>query len=115
MAVNLRDYLRAKMNYRMEYGPFPLSGRTGELKHTTVMDIGGGGLLFRSSEELAAGRQIVIKIFLAGWREENNDLVEDVDSEALLTAIAEVRRSEFDQNKQCYLTAVQFLGRILNQ
>ena len=115
MALNLRDYLRAKMNYRMEYGPFPLSGGTGELKHTTVVDIGGGGLMFRSSEVLAAGRRIVIKVYLAGWREENNDLVEAADSEAQLTAIAEVKRSEFDDNQQCYLTAVQFLGRIFNQ
>ena len=115
MAVDLRDYLRATTEYRMEYGPFPLSEKSDELKSSTVMNIGGGGLMFRSPEDLTVGRQIVVKIFLTGWREEKNDLVEAADSEALLTVIAEVRRSEFDQKNQCHLIAVQFLGRILNQ
>ena len=115
MPVNLRDYLRAEKDYPIEYGPFPLSGKSEELKNSTVINISGGGLMFRSSEDMAVGRQIVIKIHLTGWREENDDLVESANSVALLTAIAEVRRSEFDHQQQCYLIAVQFLGRILSQ
>ena len=112
--AELRRFLRASTEYRVEYGPFPFSGREDDLKTSVIRNLGGGGLMFRSSEDFSVGRQLVLKIFIKGWRLEGDDLVEsDENSEAPIIAIAEVKRCIFDWDEDCYHVGVQFLGRIL--
>ncbi|MFH1134562.1 MAG: hypothetical protein V1816_00600 [Pseudomonadota bacterium] len=113
--AELRRFLRASTEYRIEYGPFPFLGREDELKSSIIKNLGGGGLMFRSSENFSEGKQLMLKIFIKGWRLEGDDLVEGGESsEAPITAIAEVRRSEFDSSAGCYKIGVQFLGRIMD-
>ena len=113
---DLRQYLRASKEYRLEYGLFPLSHRTGEFKSTILKNIGGGGLLFQATEDIPPGRQLVLKIYIPGWRQEGDDIVEapDRQDEMTLTAIAEVKRSDFDAKNGLWSIGVQFLGRILS-
>lgn len=113
--VEVRRYLRLAKEYRVEYGPFPLSGRDDELRPTTIINIGGGGLLFRSTEDFPIGRHLILKTYIVGWRQDGQDLAESDDpaQEARITAIAEVLRSDYNPGEGCYHVAVQFLGRIL--
>ncbi len=109
----LRRFLRLRKEYRVEYGPFPLSGRDGELQSSLIRNIGGGGLQFYSPESFPEGRQLILRIFISGWRQEGEEMVEAEGAETLVTAIAQVKRTQFDPDKDSYLVAVEFLGRIL--
>lgn len=113
--VELRRFLRLSKEYRLEYGPFPPSGGDKPLQTSVIKNIGGGGLLFRSEEPFPAGRQLLLKIYLPGWRQEGEEIVEAADpgAEAAISALAQVRRAEFDSSRGGYLVAVEFLGRVL--
>lgn len=113
--AELRRFLRVAKEYRMEYGPFPFSGRDNEVQPGVIKDIGGGGLMFQSQEPFPEGRQLFFKIFIMGWRLEGDDVVEaeGENTEAAITAIAQVLWSEFDAKEECYKIGVEFLGRIL--
>lgn len=113
--VDLRRYIRAAKEYRLEYGPFPLSTRDGEFQTSMVRNIGGGGLLFESPDPIPVGRQLVLKIFLRGWRLMDDEVVEAEDdrAEALITAIGQVQWVKDDPAQKRYQIGVEFLGRIL--
>ena len=115
MVTELRRFLRLDKDYRVEYGPFPLRGRDDELKPSLIKNIGGGGLMFHSAEPIPVGRQIILKIHLTGWRQDGDEIVESEtgDAEVLLTAIAEVNRSEFNPDGGYYTIGAEFLGRVL--
>jgi hypothetical protein len=71
--------------------------------------------LFEAEEDQPIGRQLVLKIHMTGWRLAGEDIVEaGSDSEALITAIAEVRRCDYNPATHRYAVGVQFLGRVLS-
>jgi c-di-GMP-binding flagellar brake protein YcgR len=111
---DLRQYLRAAKDYRVQYGPFPLVGRDDELKESRLRNISGGGLLFEAHEPLPEGRQVVLKIFLPGWRAEGLEISPgQAEDEATLSAVAEVVRCQADAETDRYIVGVKFLGRII--
>lgn len=71
--------------------------------------------MFQSREPFPEGRQLFIRIFMTGWRLEGDDVIEaeNENTEAAITAVAQVLRSEFDAEEECYKVGVEFLGRIL--
>lgn len=110
---DLRKFLRAEADYRVEYGPFPPAPDMSDLKPGAIKNISGGGLLFNTREPLPVGDQIVIRIHLTGWRPEGDDWVETGDqTEHPLTTIAEVIRCESDPTSGAYQVGVKFLGRV---
>ena len=113
--TDLRRFLRVAKEYQVEYGPFPQTGQSGPLKPSVVTNIGGGGLLFNSEETIEVGSQLLLRIFVPGWRRQGDEIVESPDENevAVISAIAEVRHVDFDQEKTCYSVGVQFLGRVL--
>ncbi|MEW5724249.1 MAG: hypothetical protein AB1896_14155 [Thermodesulfobacteriota bacterium] len=115
MAVELRRFMRLETEYRVEYGPFPLTGRGDEFKTSVIKNIGGGGLMFLAPEPLSGGRQLVMKIYITGWRPDGDDLIEapGEDVETPITAVAEVTHCEFNQAEGRWSVGVKFLGRIL--
>ena len=115
MPVELRRFLRVATDYRVEYGPFPLLGEAGELKTSVIKNIGGGGLMFPAPEPIEVGRQLVVRIYLTGWRRDGDDVVEssDPNDEAPVTAMAEVTRLDRFPDEERWAVAVKFLGRIL--
>jgi len=115
--AELRRFMRIAKDYRLEYGPFPFSGPDDELKTSRIRNIGAGGLMFESTEPLPKGRQLLLKIFINGWRPSGEELVESSDpgSEAMVTAIAQVLRCDPGAESGSFLVGVEFLGRILPQ
>ena len=113
--AELRRYLRLTKEYRVEYGPFPASGRDDEFRTGVIRNIGGGGLLLGSEEDFPVGSHLILKTYINGWREEGDDLIEAEDpaQAARITAIAEVLRSEYQSGPGIFHVAVRFLGRIL--
>ena len=113
--TELRRFLRISKEYRVEYGPFPLSGGDGELKTSRIQNIGGGGLMFQAPEPFPPGRQLLLKIHISGWRQDGEEIIESTDpeTEAPVTAIAQVLRSDYNSDEGYYLIGVEFLGRIL--
>lgn len=113
--TELRGFLRASAEYQIEYGPFPPTGRDRTMKTGAIRNIGGGGLMFRADEPFPVDSQLVLRIYITGWRQEGDDLVEGKEDEvAPVTAIAQVTRSEYDANDENYRIGVKFLGRILD-
>ena len=113
--TELRRFLRASKPYRVEYGPFPLTGSGGGLKESVIQNIGAGGLMFLAPEQFPEGRQLVIRIHITGWRTEGDDIVESAEQDAVapITAIAEVKRCEPDASPGWHRVGVEFRGRIL--
>ncbi|MEW6264525.1 MAG: PilZ domain-containing protein [Thermodesulfobacteriota bacterium] len=116
MVIDLRRYLRAAVEYRLEYGPFPAPIKDSQYKSSYIHNIGCGGLMFSADEPLAAGQQLILKIHLPGWRQEDGDLVEahGDEFEATLTAIAEVTRCDRDSAGGSWTVGVRFLGRVIS-
>ena len=116
MSTELRRFLRIATEYRVEYGPFPFQSRDESLKPSVIKNIGGGGLLFVASDPHEVGRQLVLKIYVKGWRLDGDDIVESPDSnqEVPITAIAEVTRCDRAAGQAGWSVGVRFLGRILS-
>ena len=115
MGMELRRFLRVSTPYRVEYVHFPFPGN-GEPKTSAIKNIGAGGLLFKAHEPFSQGQQLVLKIFIPGWRLDGDDVLEapDEDSEAPITALSEVRHCTFDPADHCWAVGIEFLGRILS-
>jgi c-di-GMP-binding flagellar brake protein YcgR len=112
---DLRRYLRASIQYRIEYGPFPLSSQGEDLKESFVNNISAGGLMFTAADDFSPGRQLVIKIYVPGWRQNGDEIIENSEGDAeelQLVAIAEVTRSIKVSNAGVFEVGVKFIGRI---
>ena len=72
--------------------------------------------MFTGSAPIPPGEQLVMKIFIPGWRAHGDDIIEAEDpaSEAVITAVAEVLRSVETDANGVYEIGVRFLGRILD-
>jgi hypothetical protein len=100
----------------VQYGPFPTPDQDGPLKESVIQNIGGGGLMFVGSESIPSGEQLVMKIIIPGWQIKGDDIIEtsDPSNEAVITAVAEVLRSEETDTNGVFEIGVRFLGRILD-
>jgi len=109
-----RKYTRLEKLYRIEYGPFETLVNKETLKTSTLVNLSGGGALFCSEDAYAAGSQLFLKIYIAGWCHDEGELIkiEEKGRELTLKVVAEVVRSEFDESRQCHLIGTKFLGQV---
>ena len=116
MIEELRKYVRATKEYRLEYGPFPPTGPDDVKKGAVIRNISAGGVLFQSRENFPLGHQLVLSIYFTGWKKQGEEIVEapEQDHETVIKAIAEITRCEFETETDSYAVGVKFLGRILD-
>ena len=109
-----RQHMRLAKGYRLEYGPFSSLVNHQGLKGSTIHDISGGGVSFCAQERIPVGSQLFLKIYITGWRGEEGEAmaVSNEDSELLLMTVAEVLRTDYSEDNQCYLIGTRFLGRV---
>lgn len=115
MGLELRRFLRAHKEYRVQYGLFPPTGLDERLEPSVIKNIGGGGLMFQAHEPFTVGQQLMLKIHITGWQAIGEEILEaeDETAEVPVMAIAEVIRTEMDPSNDCWSIGVKFLGRIL--
>ena len=111
---DVRRYKRLAKKYRIEYGPFSAMLDRKKLHKGVLINIGGGGVLFSSTEKYDIGTQLYIMISITGWGQDNGKVVKvrDEDLELAIKAIAEVLRVDEEKEGNGYIIGAKFSGRV---
>ncbi len=107
-----RQHKRLVKPYRIEYGPFTSIVQQETLKSGLLKNVSGGGVLFIAAERFDIGTQLFLKIYISGWSDHDGECIKvsNTDSELLLMTVAEVLRS--DEEQDGYVIGAKFIGRI---
>jgi len=110
----VRRYKRLAKKYRIEYGPFSAMLDREKMHKGVLINIGGGGVLFSSTEKYDIGTQLYIMISISGWGQNNGKVIKVVDEnlELAIKAIAEVLRVDEDRKGGGYVIGAKFSGRV---
>jgi hypothetical protein len=108
-----RRYSRLDKECRLEYGPFSALMQHDQLKPGLLLNMSGGGALFRAHEKFQAGAQLFLKIHIAGWKHQSGGRVQPCEkgAELLLMTVTEVLHAAADESGG-FQTGVRFLGQV---
>jgi len=114
MEEDIRKYQRVAKACRVEYCLFQSIVKKEGLKESFLNDLGAGGASFFTEDNLEAGTQLYLRIYVPGWRQASGELkkVAQSDAQVMLETIAEVVHKEFHEVENKYIIGTKFLGKV---